>query len=101
MTCLLIAVLRVMSFTSMASIDMASWRLVKVDQSETSISSNKHQHGASVGYSDRAFFEKAMLVLFDFPQFCCISAYVLLIVLWAEAFVKVRRVSSAAAIHVY
>eukprot|EP01035_Chromulina_nebulosa_P038727 gene38727-52314_t len=37
------------------------------------------------------FFEKASLVLFDFPDFCCVSAYVLLIVIWADSYMKSRR----------
>ena len=37
------------------------------------------------------FFNCAFLVLFDFPDFCCISAYMLLIVVWAEAYLKSRR----------
>jgi hypothetical protein len=36
-----------------------------------------------------AFFEKATLVLLDVPDWCCISAYVLLIVICAEALLQV------------
>lgn len=36
------------------------------------------------------FFQKAELVLFDLPDFCCISAYVLLLVVWSEAYLKSR-----------
>jgi hypothetical protein len=98
MTCLLIAVLRVMSFASMASIDFAvvgmedqtaSDGLLQGLSQSSSRDTSTVTHG--LRYNDNAFFEKAMLVLFDFPQFCCISAYVLLIVLWAEAFVKSRN----------
>jgi hypothetical protein len=35
------------------------------------------------------FFEKASIVLFDIPDFCCISAYILLIVVCAEALLQV------------
>ena len=37
-----------------------------------------------------AFFEKATLVLLDVPDWCCISAYVLLIVVCAEALLQVK-----------
>ena len=37
-----------------------------------------------------AFFEKATLVLLDVPDWCCISAYVLLIVICAEALLQVQ-----------
>ena len=36
-----------------------------------------------------AFFEKATLVLLDVPDWCCISAYVFLIVVCAEALLQV------------
>lgn len=36
-----------------------------------------------------AFFEKATLVLLDIPDWCCISAYVLLTVVCAEALLQV------------
>lgn len=35
--------------------------------------------------------EKASVVLFDFPDFCFISSYVLLLVIWAEAYLKSRQ----------
>lgn len=37
------------------------------------------------------FLDKAALVLFDFPDFVCISAYVLLLVVWAENIIQARR----------
>jgi hypothetical protein len=37
------------------------------------------------------FFEKATIVLFDLPDFCVISAYMLLIVVCAEALIQVSR----------
>jgi hypothetical protein len=40
--------------------------------------------------STDAFFEKAVLVLFDLPAFCCLSGYVLLIVVCAEASMEAR-----------
>jgi hypothetical protein len=37
------------------------------------------------------FLDKAALVLFDFPDFCGVSAYVLLLVVWAENIISARR----------
>ena len=42
-----------------------------------------------------AFFEKATLVLLDVPDWCCISAYVLLIVVCAEALLQVKTYLTA------
>lgn len=35
------------------------------------------------------FFDKALIVLFDFPDFSIISAYMLVGVAWAEAYLQV------------
>eukprot|EP00752_Nemacystus_decipiens_P013063 g11553.t1 len=40
---------------------------------------------------DERFYEKAMMVLFDLPDFMIVSAYTLLAVVWAEAFLQSRR----------
>ncbi|CAM9299921.1 unnamed protein product [Scytosiphon promiscuus] len=40
---------------------------------------------------DERFYEKTMLVLFDLPDFMIVSAYTLLAVVWAEAFLQSRR----------
>ncbi|CAM9146113.1 unnamed protein product, partial [Phaeothamnion confervicola] len=41
--------------------------------------------------ANQRFYEKTVLVLFDFPDFIIISAYVLLAVVWAESFLHSRR----------
>jgi hypothetical protein len=41
------------------------------------------------------FFDKALVVLFDFPDFSIISAYMLLGVAWAEAFLQVITIISS------
>jgi hypothetical protein len=46
-----------------------------------------------------AFFEKATLVLLDVPDWCCISAYVLLIVVCAEALLQVVGVLHSTALN--
>lgn len=83
MTCMLTAALRVMSFGSMAMLD-----LDRVDF-ETGASSDAFESDDSTANGE--FFEKASLVLFNFPDFCCVSAYVLLLVIWAESYLKSRR----------
>ncbi|CAM9683959.1 unnamed protein product [Ectocarpus sp. 12 AP-2014] len=41
--------------------------------------------------ADERFYEKTMLVLFDLPDFMIVSAYSLLAVVWAEAFLQQSR----------
>lgn len=48
----------------------------------------------------REFFDKALIVLFDFPDFSIISAYMLAAIVWAEAFFQVFSVSCDAANHI-
>ena len=43
----------------------------------------------STGNED--FFEKAEVVMFDFPDFCFVSGYVLLLVVWGESYIRSRR----------
>ena len=45
-----------------------------------------------------AFFEKATLVLLNVPDWCCISAYVLLIVVCAEALLQVTSSRSSSSL---
>ncbi len=35
------------------------------------------------------FFDKVLIILFDFPDFPSISAYMLLSIVWIEAFIQV------------
>eukprot|EP00601_Ochromonadales_sp_CCMP2298_P025750 CAMPEP_0173278242 /NCGR_PEP_ID=MMETSP1143-20121109/4512_1 /TAXON_ID=483371 /ORGANISM="non described non described, Strain CCMP2298" /LENGTH=416 /DNA_ID=CAMNT_0014215393 /DNA_START=101 /DNA_END=1351 /DNA_ORIENTATION=- len=85
LTCLTTALLRVMSFSSMVILDLAN-RDFNIDPTgSTQSDTDDDQEGNS------AFFDKAFLVLFDFPDFTQISAYMLLIVVWAEAFLRSRR----------
>jgi len=79
MTCLLTAILRFMSFVSMTILNLAISNFHYDIQTQTSTD------------ADNGFLEEALLVLFDFPDFCCISAYMLLIVVWADAYLKSRR----------
>lgn len=80
-TCLLTSALRFMSFGSMAMLDLGRVHF------EEDNGTGHDDDGSGTGN----FFEKASLVLFDFPDFCCVSGYVLLIVIWAETYLKSRR----------
>ena len=86
MTCLLTTVVRFTTFASMTALNYAEFHL-QVDSKRVP---------AKVTGDDElttdAFFGKATLVLFDLPDFCCISAYVLLILVCAEALLQVRMV---------
>lgn len=53
----------------------------------TDNSNDDHNRSADT-YS---FFEKSLIVLFDFPDFSYISGYVLLLIIWAETYLKSRR----------
>lgn len=78
MSCFLCCVLRVMSF---ASIVVLNYGYVNVDETLNS-------------ESEDTFLGAAMLVLLDFPNYVIISAYMLVAVVWAEAFLQVEDVPS-------
>lgn len=84
MTCLLTAVLRVMSFSSMAFLDFANQNFHLNPMSNPT---NDDDDGGE----NNDFFNGAFLILFDFPDFCGISAYMLLILVWAESYLRSRR----------
>jgi hypothetical protein len=90
MTCLLSCLLRLMSFCSMTIVDLSAIRRGESNLSET----NPSKYDDAVTGTE-TFFEKAFLVLFDFPDFCVISAYCLLIVIWGEAYLQVGVVGGA------
>jgi hypothetical protein len=75
-SCMLSCILRIIAFASMASINFAA----HID--DDTIAS--HETVMSV------FLEKTELILFDLPDFCFISAYLLLLIKWAEAFLLSR-----------
>mmetsp|Transcript_14113 Transcript_14113/g.13645 ORF Transcript_14113/g.13645 Transcript_14113/m.13645 type:complete len:459 (+) Transcript_14113:474-1850(+) len=82
MTCLLTTILRLMTFGSMTVFNYCEFHLKVPTNIEPT-----HDDGPTTD----AFFEKATLVLLDVPDWCCISAYVLLIVVCAEALLQSRR----------
>ena len=81
MTCFVTIVLRFMSFISMLGLNYS----LRNDTNIITISDDDSIN------SNSKFLDKAALVLFDFPDFCCISAYVLLLVVWAENIIQARR----------
>jgi hypothetical protein len=85
MTCLLTSILRCMSFSSMALLCIG-----RVDFSMDN-NNNLFQNDDNKDSNDYTFFEKSLIVLFDFPDFCYVSAYVLLLIIWAETYLKSRR----------
>jgi hypothetical protein len=86
MNCLLSSILRFLSFASMTIFVWCEFH-VDLDSSGTTTEGDDDQYNP-----DKIdFFEKASLVLFDLPDFCFISAYVLLLVVWAEAILQSRR----------
>jgi len=89
MTCLLTAILRCMSFSSMVVLDLARIHFKVESTGSRSDSSNGLGDDDSTGNAN--FFEKALIVLFDFPDFSCVSAYILLFVIWAETYLESRR----------
>lgn len=82
MNCLLASFLRFLSFLSMAIFNYL----------EISISLEPGTSGTDEDQSKlEQFFYKASIVQFDLPDFCFVSAYVLLLVVWAEAILQSRR----------
>lgn len=78
MNCFLTSVLRVMSFGSIA---VVAWMGYGAGEETDDLESSPTQD----------FYEKALVVLFDFPDFSIISAYVLLFLVWSEAFMQARH----------
>lgn len=82
MTLLLTAIVRSMSFISMTLLSLGS---VDFKLENGTINDDESQS------ADKDFFNKAAVALFDFPDFYFVSAYVLLVIVWAEAYLKSRR----------
>jgi hypothetical protein len=82
-TCMLTCLLRFMSFGSMTALNYD-----KFDNTLVTASAIDDDDTAANSKTSR-FFDKATLVLFDFPDFTYVSAYVLLLVVWGEAYLQV------------
>jgi len=83
MTIFLTTILRFMSFISMIGLSSLKNHnsIIKISDDDNVINKDKNSQ----------FLDKAALVLFDFPDFCGVSAYVLLLVVWAENIISARR----------
>lgn len=90
MTCLLTCILRFMSFASMTALNY--------DKFDDVTNFNTAVDDGDDDSKSETFFDKASLVLFDFPDFCCVSAYGLLLVVWGEAYLQVN---SCSLLHTY
>lgn len=82
MNCLVASVLRFISFGSMSIFNYFD---VNIAVNTGSVMDDVSPSATEL------FFEKASLVQFDMPDFCFVSAYVLLLVVWAEAILQSRR----------
>ena len=74
--CLVVTVLRVVSFSSITALNSRYFTLEPQDDGAQTL---------------RHLTDKINIVLFDLPDFFCVSAYVLLLVVWAEAYLKSRQ----------
>jgi hypothetical protein len=83
MSCFLTSLLRVMSFGSLTAFNIGNYDLSASLDGKDDISTGRSE-----------FFDKAMIVLFDFPDFSIISAYMLLTIIWAESFFQVSSFHS-------
>ena len=83
MSCFLTCLLRVMSFGSLTAFNISDRFNLKSDRYNDDVDDDAEKSGS------QQFFDKSMIVLFDFPDFSIISAYMLLAVAWGEAFLQV------------
>lgn len=88
MSCLLTAILRCMSFSSMVILYIGRVDFAFNTDNLTPTDNSNDDNRSADTYS---FFEKSLIVLFDFPDFSYISGYVLLLIIWAETYLKSRR----------
>lgn len=84
MSCLLTCILRVMSFGTLTAFKISD---------DYDLTSSRYGGDDDIGADNGDFFNKSMVVLFDFPDFSIISAYMLLAVAWGEAFLQVKEFS--------
>eukprot|EP00903_Cladosiphon_okamuranus_P010105 g9570.t1 len=82
MSVLLLCLTRTMGFATIGALNM---------QSVEFESGGSNSRRSWRNDPDERFYEKAMMVLFDLPDFMIVSAYTLLAVVWAEAFLQSRR----------
>ena len=78
----LACVIRVMSFVGLFALQMAN---IKVHYSLGSV-----DDGDESGDKNQKFYDKAVVVLFDLPDYIIVSAHVLMTMVWAECFMHSR-----------
>jgi hypothetical protein len=84
MSCFLTCILRVMSFGTLTAFKISD---------DYDLTSSRYGGDDDIGADNGDFFNKSMVVLFDFPDFSIISAYMLLAVAWGEAFLQVSGIA--------
>lgn len=84
MNCTLASLLRFLSFMSMSALNYFGYGF-------GAATNDKNTDDDDITSKTEVFFEKASIVLFDLPDFCIVSAYVLLLVVWAESILQSRR----------
>lgn len=88
MSCFITCILRFMSFITISTLNLMKFSIKTYGDPGGSKTIDYGTHDAT---QTQIFYDKACVVLFDFPDFPCISAYILLSVIWAEAFFMSRR----------
>ncbi|GMH77303.1 hypothetical protein TrLO_g11892 [Triparma laevis f. longispina] len=81
----LACVVRVMSFVGLGALQIANVQVnYSMDNGEGSGDDD------DVVDQNQAFYDKAVIVLFDLPDYIIVSTYVLMILVWAECFLESR-----------
>jgi len=89
-TCFAVTVLRFVSFASMTALNYHNFGLLPGGGFQEQ-EQQQGDDGDAASRHNKSLYDKFSIVLFDLPDFCCVSAYVLLLVVWAEAYLKSRR----------
>ncbi|GMH97181.1 hypothetical protein TrVE_jg6284 [Triparma verrucosa] len=80
----LACVVRVMSFVGLGALQIAS---VQVNYSMDNAVSDGDDDSVD---QNQAFYDKAVIVLFDLPDYIIVSTYILMVLVWAECFLESR-----------
>lgn len=93
MSLLLIVSMRFMSFFSMFLLEMneQNFHFSFSNDIDKDDDNNFNDDDSSSSSKTKKFYDKSLLILFDFPDFYYLSAYFLLFVIWSETFLKSRR----------
>lgn len=83
MNCLLASFLRFLCFSTLTVFGYFEYNLY--------IRTNGAGNDDTATSTIEIFYEKASIVMLDLPDFCFMSAYVLLLIVWAESILLTRR----------